>query len=535
MQKNIKSIFLVATMIILLAGITAISAADTAEDTTILSDADNSVTADVATPSTTSEYKAMDTTKNIKKDEPTTDHYNSDSIGSDDNSQTNNSPLKTIQPALDKTSSDSTYNTHILEGSYQAIGNTYEKEYNNVKQSTTPISIYFELDEEYELGDSVEVTAMITDLEDESVTGVNVNLYVNENFVTSLVSDGEGWITYDFTPEEEGTYTVTLRVNDENYEADDAEASFNVIHTITPVNLSLGDLAGEIYLGNTLTITGQVTNEETPIPNANVELYINNQLITSNTTNENGIVTYDYTPEQLGNCEVRLHINDENYIAYDTTATVNVINSFEGYELKVETTEFTIGTTSTITASIYNGQAVATDITKGKIYFKINGKTLKDTKGKVIYSNVVNGVATIENYLIPDDWAKEGTTIQAAYSGSSQCDKLTSDKTDITIEKAVPTLTTESLTAAAGEKIQLKASIIDGDKIINSGKVVFKINNKTVKDENGKIIYAKIVNNQVVVNYTLPDDMKAKDYNLTAIFISSDYERLEDTKTLTVN
>ncbi|AWX31869.1 hypothetical protein [Methanosphaera sp. BMS] len=54
MQKNIKSIFLVATIIILLAGITAISAADTAEDTTILSDADNSVTADVATPSTTS-------------------------------------------------------------------------------------------------------------------------------------------------------------------------------------------------------------------------------------------------------------------------------------------------------------------------------------------------------------------------------------------------------------------------------------------------------------------------------------------------
>ena len=64
---------------------------------------------------------------------------------------------------------------------------------------------------------------------------------------------------------------------------------------------------------------------------------------------------------------------------------------------------------------------------------------------------------------------------------------------------------------------------------------IFNINSKTVKDASGKVIYAKVVDNQVIVNYTLPADMKAKDYNITATFISSDYERLEDTKTLTVN
>ena len=66
------------------------------------------------------------------------------------------------------------------------------------------------------------------------------------------------------------------------------------------------------------------------------------------------------------------------------------------------------------------------------------------------------------------------------------------------------------------------------------GKVVFKINGKTVKDENGKVIYAKVVDNQVIINYTLPSDMKAKEYNITATFISNDYERLEDTKVLNV-
>ncbi len=66
------------------------------------------------------------------------------------------------------------------------------------------------------------------------------------------------------------------------------------------------------------------------------------------------------------------------------------------------------------------------------------------------------------------------------------------------------------------------------------GKVVFKINGKTVKDENGKVIYVKVVDNQVIINYTLPSDMKAKEYNITATFISNYYERLEDTKVLNV-
>ncbi|RAP51854.1 MAG: hypothetical protein BZ137_09570 [Methanosphaera sp. rholeuAM130] len=64
--------------------------------------------------------------------------------------------------------------------------------------------------------------------------------------------------------------------------------------------------------------------------------------------------------------------------------------------------------------------------------------------------------------------------------------------------------------------------------------MVFKINGKSIKDANGKVIYAKVVNNQASVEYAIPADMKAKDYQLTAVFISTDYERLEDTKTLTV-
>ena len=56
---------------------------------------------------------------------------------------------------------------------------------------------------------------------------------------------------------------------------------------------------------------------------------------------------------------------------------------------------------------------INTNITKGKVTFKVDGKTLKDANGKVIYAKIINGTATIKDYLVPEDWAKEGTTIEA--------------------------------------------------------------------------------------------------------------------------
>ena len=266
------------------------------------------------------------------------------------------------------------------------------------------------------------------------------------------------------------------------------------------------------------------------IINGEENILTNNKITNNNTYAINGkgtnnIITKNYlkTPYSYGNNSVNL-----------TKETNTVENNLPKIELTIITTLFTPKNNATIKASISLENETMTDLSKGKVTFKVNGKTLKDANGKVIYAKIVNGTATIENYVVPDDWAKEGTTIQAVYSGSTQCEKLTSEKTNITVEKAAPTFTTESVTGAAGTTIQLTATITDGDKVINTGKVVFKINGKTVKDTNGKVIYAKIVNNQVIVNYTLPVDMKAKEYNITATFISSDYERLEDTKTLTV-
>ncbi|AWX32180.1 Ig-like domain-containing protein [Methanosphaera sp. BMS] len=168
-------------------------------------------------------------------------------------------------------------------------------------------------------------------------------------------------------------------------------------------------------------------------------------------------------------------------------------------------------------------------------YNATTGMTWGDASGKVIYVKVVNGTATIENYVVPTEWTRNDTTIQAIYTGSAQCSKLTSEKTQPVISPMAPSITTNDITATAGEQITFTANINDGDKQINTGKVLFKINGKTIKDASGKVLYVKVVNGIASLNYTIHSDMNAKNYNITAIFTSPNYEKLEDTKTLTVN
>ncbi|MDO5825959.1 MAG: hypothetical protein Q4Q22_06230 [Methanosphaera sp.] len=204
-------------------------------------------------------------------------------------------------------------------------------------------------------------------------------------------------------------------------------------------------------------------------------------------------------------------------------------------ELVVDTTEFSVGSPATITASIYLGEEVDTNVNKGKVVFKVNGKTLKDVStGKVIYAKMNGGVATITDYEIPSSWAKDNITIQAVYSGSSQCDALRAEA-NLTVTKDSPAITTSDVTASKGETVTLTATVAAGNTPVNVGKVIFKVNGKTVKDSNGKVIYASVVNGQVSVNYTVPENMKAGSYNITVTFTAPGYEKLTDTKTLTVS
>ena len=65
------------------------------------------------------------------------------------------------------------------------------------------------------------------------------------------------------------------------------------------------------------------------------------------------------------------------------------------------------------------------------------------------------------------------------------------------------------------------------EKYINSGRLVFKLNGKTLKGEDGKALYVDVVNGIANTTYTIPAKTKAKAYTLTAVFTDVAYERAE--------
>lgn len=181
--------------------------------------------------------------------------------------------------------------------------------------------------------------------------------------------------------------------------------------------------------------------------------------------------------------------------------------------------------TVTLTASFIDDIG---EINEGMVVFKVNGKTLRDNDGQVIYAPVVNGVATLQDVNITSEWMKPETSIQAVYTGTDTINPVVTNPITITIPKKEATLVINGdLEGKAGESVTLSVSVTDKNANLNTGRVAFKLNGKTLKDADGKALYADVVNGVASKVYTIPAKTKAKKYTLTAVFVDTNYERAE--------
>ena len=195
-----------------------------------------------------------------------------------------------------------------------------------------------------------------------------------------------------------------------------------------------------------------------------------------------------------------------NKTKLNTTITINPIKSSVGSVVKLY-------------ANIIDERGLP--VKDGRVIFKINGKTLKDENNNVIYAIVSNGTASI-SYKVQNVWLKNTTTIQAVYGGSQKYASSRTNSSDVlNISKGIATISLEksSITAKVGQTITLRAKVVDGNgDRINSSKVAFKLNGKSLRDNDGNILYAKVVDGEAVLDYTLPNTYTAKTHNITVIF-----------------
>ena len=395
---------------------------------------------------------------------------------------------------------DSIYNTPILDAPIQITGditqnttagiiadntltpgeytiNIKYQETDEYKESTATINFTVEIDKDKKIAELQEQVENLTKkLEEAQETIENLN-----NNITNL--------TQEIKQKDKQVEKLIEQINNLTTQLDEANDKINNLTT------QRADAQKEIQ-----TLTQENSNLKEQLEQANNQI---NNLTKQLEEAKEEIQTLNNIIKELTKPKL------------NTTITINPIKS-------------SIGNMTKITANIIdeNGEKV----TGGKIIFKINGITLKDNAGNTLYADVKDGIASL-NYKVQNGWIKNTTYIEAVYSGNhkySEARTKATDILDISPGKTTITLDKTSISAKAGQTITLRAKVLDanGDRV-NSDRVVFKLNGKTLKDEKGNTLYAQVIDGEAVLDYTIPATFTAGTYNLTAVFGGSYYQRSE--------
>lgn len=194
-------------------------------------------------------------------------------------------------------------------------------------------------------------------------------------------------------------------------------------------------------------------------------------------------------------------------------------------KITVNSLTSTVGSKVTIKATVVDSKSAK--VNTGKVIFTVNNV-------KIGEANVKNGVSSL-SYVVPESWLKSKLSVKANYVASGNYLSSSYSSTGIfkiSKGKVKVTLNKKSLKAKRGQTITLKANVVDvNNKKVNNGKIVLKINGKTVK---GKYVKANVKKGVATVKYTIPDSYVAKKYNVKVEYSSTYYKTTVAKATLTV-
>ena len=380
---------------------------------------------------------------------------------------------------------------------------------------------------EAKVGSPVTVTARVS-YEDESLTEGQIVFTDEEGNEIDTVDIADGVATTTVQYDTVGTFTVYAKIISPTY---DGEESIDITIEKIPVTISVID-DQTVAVGDTVTVTATISSDNA-IVNGGKVVFTKGSTILAEVDVTEGSASFDYRPTTSGETTITAkYIPSEIYSIEEDTASCVITAERIATTTTIDEVTLVAGKTVTLTARITADDDSIVD--SGKVAFKVNGKTLKDSNGKVIYVKVVNGVASLD-YTVSDSLLGKDVSIEAVYSGSNKYVNSKDKDSELSVMSGVADIEiTSPGTVTKGQIATFTVKVTDNNVNVNEGKVILKINGKTLKNTEGKVIYAQVVEGIATVEYMIPDTMKSKDYTLSAVFVSSNYSRCVDEQTLTV-
>jgi len=178
-----------------------------------------------------------------------------------------------------------------------------------------------------------------------------------------------------------------------------------------------------------------------------------------------------------------------------------------------------------------NGKSYNFNTTTGTVDYNVT-QTLKDGYYNVTIISGANGKylgSTVKTVII-----KTNESINTNYKNNT-INNQTSKNSGTTKTSSIMSILTGASTVKPGDTIKLIAHLSEDQIDINGGQLVFKLNGMTMRDEKGNPIIINTKNGLAILEYKIPDNLGARTHNLTAVYSSKKYGRVELTAPLTMN
>ncbi len=338
-------------------------------------------------------------------------------------------------------------------------------------------------------GDSVQLTVTLVDRNNGSyIDGGNVAFKVSGTTVGyANVTDGKAYLTYDSTKLAVNNYSLSASYSGTSQY--NGTKTSNGYLTVLKHDSKITVSNKTITAGSKVQLVATVVDKRTGnyATSGQVAFKVNGKTVGYGNVS-NGKAYYIYDSSKLSSKSYTLSAS------YGGSSTLNSVKTASNSKLVVNKHNVSITINN---ESIYYGQKVQLVVTvfdkttnsyatSGKVAFKVSGTT-------VGYSNISNGKA----YYTYDS-SKLGIgkyTLSASYGGNSVAySNKTTNNNKLTVNKHTVLTSISNKTAYKNNNVQLVVTVVDKitGKYVTSGKVAFKVNDKTVgygTISNGKAYY----------------------------------------------
>ena len=356
--------------------------------------------------------------------------------------------------------------------------------------------------------DSITISGVVNS-ESGIVAGETVIIYINGKQVATVVTDSESKYSYTATITTKTTVNdgfISLLPGRNNIDVSINEDSIYLKFTnstdviVSKLDTTIAiDNINNVIAGDSVTINGKLTDSEANIiANAKVTITVNGVTYTL-TTDKDGKFSQVIPTTKAGNLNIITYDGNERY---DATHNTNMIN------ITKRNTVLSINNTDNSLINdtfIVNGKLTTDDnniLDNAPILITINGMNY-------ITHSDANGSFTL-NVTAPNKTGNH--TINAVYIGNDSFMSSTTNS-QVNVKKLSTTTTVENITSKVNSNAVFTAKVVDekGNAVL-SGKVVFKLNNKTIGIVN-------IINGIASMEYKVINS--PKDYEITAKYAES--------------